>query len=220
MRLYDKKYLLSGLRKEVGLVFQYPEQQLFGQTVLKDVSFGPMNMGMSREEAEESARKCLELVGIDGSYYHTSPFELSGGQKRCVAIAGILAMNPKILVMDEPAAGLDPETKHHILDLIEKIRSERNIAIVLVSHHMEDVAAYADKVLVLHGGRIVLSGSVQEVFSQTQLLAEIGVGVPQITSATEKLMQAGLELTRPAVTVDEAETMILEAFARRKGGVQ
>lgn len=216
--IYEKAYPLSRLRKEVGLVFQYPEQQLFGQTVLRDVSFGPVNMGMTREEAEQSAKRCLALVGMDESYYHTSPFELSGGQKRCVAIAGILAMNPKILVMDEPAAGLDPETKHNVLELIEKIRREKNIAIVLVSHHMEDVAAYADKVLVLHEGRIILSGSVQEVFSQTHLLRKIGVGVPQITSATEKLMQAGFSLPRPAVTVEEAERMLLHALSFRKGG--
>lgn len=218
--IYDKKYVLSGLRKEVGLVFQYPEQQLFGRTVLADTCFGPLNLGMMKEEAEASARECLELVGIDESYYYASPFDLSGGQKRCVAIAGVLAMKPKILVMDEPAAGLDPETKHMIFDLVEKIRKERQIAIVLVSHHMEDVADYADKVLVLHEGRLVCSGAPKEVFAQTDFLREIGIGVPQITTATEELKKAGIPIERPAVTVEEAEEMILKAFGLRKGGVR
>ncbi|MGF0032371.1 energy-coupling factor transporter ATPase [Bariatricus sp. SGI.154] len=216
--IYDKKYVLSNLRKEVGLVFQYPEHQLFGRTVLSDTCFGPLNLGMTKEEAEESAKDCLELVGIDEAYYYASPFDLSGGQKRCVAIAGVLAMKPKILVMDEPAAGLDPETKHMVFDLVEKIRRERNIAIVLVSHHMEDVANYADKVLVLHEGRLALSGTPREIFSQTHFLREIGIGVPQITTATERLIQAGIGLGHPAVTIDEAEDIILQAFSIRRGG--
>lgn len=174
---------------------------------------------MSKEEAEKSARDCLELVGINESYYHTSPFELSGGQKRCVAIAGILAMQPKILVMDEPAAGLDPETKHMIFDLVEEIRKKRNIAIVLVSHHMEDVAYYANKVLVLHQGRLVLTGEPEEVFTKTEFLREIGMDVPQITSVTEKLMKEGFPMVNPAITVKEAEERILKVF-RERGGAE
>ncbi|MGC4019165.1 MAG: energy-coupling factor transporter ATPase [Muricomes sp.] len=212
--IYDKKYSLTGLRKEVGLVFQYPEHQLFGKNVLTDVMFGPLNLGMTREEAEASAKESLNLVGIDESYYFVSPFELSGGQKRCVAIAGVLAMNPQILVMDEPAAGLDPETKHKIFELLEKIKKERNLAIVLVSHHMEDVADYADKVWVLHNGTFLLTGSPREIFTQTGLLREIGIGVPQITSVTEKLMQQGFPIKSPAVTVDEAEKIFTEVYLK------
>lgn len=216
--IYDKKYVLSKLRKEVGLVFQYPEHQLFGKTVLADVCFGPLNLGMSKQEAEESAKGCLKLVGVDESYYNTSPFELSGGQKRCVAIAGILAMNPKILIMDEPAAGLDPETKHVVFGLMEKIRKTRNIAIVLVSHHMEDVASYANKVLVLQKGRIVLSGTPKEVFTRTDFLRWVGMDVPQITSVTEKLIKAGFPMVGPAVTVEEAEERIIETFRTGREG--
>ena len=134
--IYSKKYPLSELRKKVGLVFQYPEQQLFGRTILKDVMYGPLNLGMSEEEAGKSAKESLELVGIPEEYYQMSPMELSGGQKRCAAIAGVLAMQPEILVLDEPAAGLDPETKHEIFELLCRIREKRNNAIVLVSHHM------------------------------------------------------------------------------------
>ena len=215
--IYDKKYILSKLRKEVGLVFQYPEQQLFKNTVLADVSFGPENLGMTKEEAEESAKRSLNLVGIDESFYFSSPLELSGGQKRCVAIAGVLAMNPQILVMDEPAAGLDPGTRRYIYQLVEKIKCERNIAVVLVSHHMEDVAEYADKVLVLHENRLVRMGTVKEIFSQAEYLESIGIGVPQITSVTEKLRKAGFPIAHSAVTVDEAKDKILRAFDKQKG---
>lgn len=215
--IYDRKYSLSGLRKEVGLIFQYPEQQLFCRTVLDDVCFGPLNLGMSKEEALESAKDCLEIVGIAKTYYYASPFELSGGEKRRVAIAGVLAMKPKILVMDEPAAGLDPETKHMIFRLIEKIRSQRGTAIVLVSHHMEDVADYADQIVVLHQGRIALNGTPEEVFSHLETLREMGIGVPQITTATDLLIREGIPLAHPAVTVDDAEAMILEWYQKEKG---
>ena len=219
LSIYDKKYVLSKLRKEVGLVFQYPEQQLFKNTVIADVSFGPLNMGMLHEEAEESARKSLELVGIDVSYYYVSPLELSGGQKRCVAIAGVLAMNPQILVMDEPAAGLDPGTRRSIYQLVEKIKKERNIAVVLVSHHMEDVAEYADRVFVLHDHKLVREGTVKEVFSQIDYLNSIGIGVPQITNVTENLRLKGFPIEHAAITVDEAENMILEVLKSEKGEI-
>lgn len=212
--IYDKKYSLTGLRKEVGLVFQYPEHQLFGKTVLTDTMFGPLNLGMTREEAEASAKESLKLVGIDESYYYVSPFELSGGQKRCVAIAGVLAMEPQILVMDEPAAGLDPETKRRIFGLLENIKKEKKIAIVLVSHHMEDVADYAEKVWILHQGKFLLTGSPKELFTQVRLLQEIEIGVPQITNVTERLMQEGFPIEAPAVTVQEAEEMIIQGFRR------
>ena len=210
--IYEKKYPISNLRKDVGLVFQYPEQQLFGKTVLSDTMFGPLNLGLSRDEAEASARESLKLVGIDESYYHCSPFHLSGGQKRCAAIAGVIAMQPKILILDEPAAGLDPETRHLIFHLIEKIQNTRHIAIILVSHHMEDVAAYAKQVWILHEGTFLLQGTPKDVFTQTELLKSIGIGIPQITSATEKLIQSGLPLDSLSVTIDEAEEMILNLF--------
>ena len=168
--IYSKKYPLSELRKKVGLVFQYPEQQLFGRTILKDVMYGPLNLGMSEEEAGNSAKESLELVGIPEEYYQMSPMELSGGQKRCVAIAGVLAMQPEILVLDEPAAGLDPETKHEIFELLCRIREKRNNAIVLVSHHMEDVAQFANRVWVMYKGKIAMDGTPVEVYSRVEEL--------------------------------------------------
>lgn len=208
--IYSKKYNLTALRKEVGLVFQYPEHQLFGQTVLADACFGPKNLGMSKEEAEASAKKMLELVGIGEEYYYVSPLEMSGGQKRRVAIAGVLAMNPRVLILDEPAAGLDPETKRMIFDLLTKIKQELGLAIVLVSHHMEDVAEYADKVLVLNKGYLEITGTPEEVFRQADRLTEIGIGIPQITAFTKTLMDRGFPLPHAAVTVEQAERMILK----------
>lgn len=213
--IYEKKYKLSGLRKEVGLVFQYPENQLFGQTVLKDVCFGPLNMGMSPEEAERAACESLSLVGIGEENYYASPLETSGGQRRRIAIAGVLAMHPKILILDEPAAGLDPATKHMIFDLLTRIKRERNIAIVLVSHHMEDVAQYADRVYVLDKGTLVMEGAPREVFRSVRQLKEMGIGVPAVSAFTEDLRTAGYALPRPAVTVPEAEEMIVNLW---KGG--
>ncbi len=212
--IYDKNFNLTQLRKEVGLVFQYPEHQLFGSTVLKDVCFGPLNLGMSQEEAEASARKSLALVDISEDYLFSSPLEMSGGQKRRVAIAGVLAMNPKVLILDEPAAGLDPETKHMVFDLLTKIKQELDLAIVLVSHHMEDVAEYADKVLVLNQGNLALTGTPEEVFRKTDDLKAMGIGVPQITSLTKKLMDEGIALSHPAVTVEQAEEMILNLLGK------
>lgn len=214
--VYSKKYPLSKLRKEVGLVFQYPEQQLFEKTVLKDVMYGPCNLGMTKEEAEASAKESLCQVGLDASYYHVSPLELSGGQKRSVAIAGVLAMKPSILILDEPAAGLDPYTKRQVFDLILNIQKKRNLAVVLVSHHMEDVAAYANRVWVMHQGELALQGNPMEVFSQTKRLRELNIGVPQITSVTEKLIEQGLPLERVAISVDDAETMISQMINRRE----
>lgn len=210
--IYEKNYNLPQLRKEVGLVFQYPENQLFGKTVLDDVCYGPMNLGMKREEAEQSAKNCLELVGIDEEYYTSSPLDLSGGEKRRVAIAGVLAMKPKVLVLDEPAAGLDPETKHRIFDMLMNIKKELQIAIILVSHHMEDVAEYTDKVLVLEKGKLTLSGTPEVVFLNTEYLHSIGIGIPQVTDITEKLIEKGIGLPHPAITVVQAEQMLLSLF--------
>lgn len=215
--IYDRKYNLTQLRKEVGLVFQYPENQLFGRTVLDDVCYGPMNLGMSRKEAEQSAKACLELVGIDENHYASSPLDLSGGEKRKAAIAGVLAMNPKVLVLDEPAAGLDPATKHKIFDMLIRLKKELQIAIILVSHHMEDVAEYTDKVLVLENGTLTLSGTPEEVFWHTEYLRRIGIGIPQITDATDKMIQRGIPLPHPAVTVPQAEEWLVSLFTESKG---
>ena len=200
--IYSKKYPVSELRKKVGLVFQYPEQQLFGRTILKDVMYGPLNLGMSEEEAGKSAKESLELVGISEEYYQMSPMELSGGQKRCVAIAGVLAMQPEILVLDEPAAGLDPETKHEIFELLCRIREKRNNAIVLVSHHMEDVAQFANRVWVMYKGKIAMDGTPEEVYSRVEELKKMNIGIPQITHLTylRRLTspRSGRKLTRRA----------------------
>ena len=208
--IYSKKYPLSELRKKVGLVFQYPEQQLFGRTILKDVMYGPLNLGMSEEEAGKLAKESLELVGIPEEYYQMSPMELSGGQKRCAAIAGVLAMQPEILVLDEPAAGLDPETKHEIFELLCRIREKRNNAIVLVSHHMEDVAQFANRVWVMYKGKIAMDGTPEEVYSRVEELEEMNIGIPQITHLTYSLIKEGVPLPRPAISVEEAEKMLAE----------
>ena len=214
--IYSKKYPLSELRKKVGLVFQYPEQQLFGRTILKDVMYGPLNLGMSEEEAGKSAKESLELVGIPEEYYQMSPMELSGGQKRCAAIAGVLAMQPEILVLDEPAAGLDPETKHEIFELLCRIREKRNNAIVLVSHHMEDVAQFANRVWVMHKGKIAMDGTPEEVYSRVEELEEMNIGIPQITHLTYSLIKEGVPLPRPAISVEEAEKMLAEILKEEK----
>lgn len=207
--IYEKKYPLSKLRKEVGLVFQYPEHQLFGKTVLKDTMYGPLNLGMSEAEAEKSAIESLNLVGIAEEYYQVSPIELSGGQKRCVAIAGVLAMKPKILVLDEPAAGLDPETKHVIFEILQRIREQRNASIILVSHHMEDVAQFANRVWVMHDGKIVMDDTPKEVYKKVEELEKMNIGIPQITHLTYTLMKKGIPLPDIAINVSEAEEMLV-----------
>ena len=215
--IYSKKYPISKLRKEVGLVFQYPEQQLFGKTILKDVMYGPLNLEMNEEEAKKSAIESLELVGISKEYYQMSPMELSGGKKRCVAIAGVLAMRPEILVLDEPAAGLDPETKYEIFELLKQIREKRNTAIVVVSHHMEDVAQFANRVWVMHEGKIVMDGNPEEVYARVEELEKMHIGIPQITQLTYSLMKEGMLLPRPAINVKEAEEMLLRILKEEKG---
>ena len=212
--IYAKEFDLSGLRKKVGLVFQSPETQLFCRTVLDDVCFGPMRLGVSRNEAVQAAKDSLQDVGLPESCWHMNPFDLSGGQKRCAAIAGVLAMNPEILVMDEPAAGLDPETRDHIMATVENIRTQRRIAVVLVSHSMEDIAVHANRLIVLHEGNVAFQGTPKEVFSHIQELDAIGIGVPQITRITHSLMERGLPLRTPAITVNQAAMDILSIFGR------
>lgn len=214
--IYEKKYPLSKLRKDVGLVFQYPEHQLFGRTVLKDVMYGPLNLGMTEEDAEKSAIDSLKLVGIAEDCFSMSPMELSGGQKRCAAIAGVLAMQPKILVLDEPAAGLDPETKRDIFEILERVREQRNAAIVLVSHHMEDVARFANRVWVMHNGKIAMDDTPTKVYKRVEELEEMNVGIPQITHLTYILIQKGIPMPDTAISVSEAEEMLMDILPKEK----
>ena len=215
--IYGKGAQLGELRRHVGLVFQYPENQLFCKTVLEDVAFGPKNLGMTAQEAETSARRCLELVGIGPEYYEMSPFDLSGGQMRRVAVAGVLAMEPDVLVMDEPAAGLDPRAKARMFDLINRIRDERDLTVVLVSHDMEDVADYTDRVLVLHDGRVAVDGAPREVFGDVERMRELGLDVPEAVRVLHELRERGVPVSCSAATVPEAACVIAEAFGEGGG---
>jgi len=210
--IYDEHYPMRQLRGKVGLVFQYPEHQLFEVDVFTDVCFGPKNLNLPKEEIEARAREALEAVGLDESYYDNSPFELSGGQKRRVAIAGVLAMKPEVLVLDEPTAGLDPKGREEILDELKKLHEEQGITIVLVSHSMEDVARYAKRVLVMDHGKVMFDGTPHEVFSHRKELEAIGLGVPQVTKVMEKLMAAGVPVKTGAITVEEAKAAIREVL--------
>ena len=196
-------------RFKVGLVFQYPEHQLFEVDVLTDVCFGPKNQGLGREEAEARAKKALEQVGLDPSYYKQSPFELSGGQKRRVAIAGVLAMEPEVLILDEPTAGLDPRGRDEILDQIDRLHRERHMTIILVSHSMEDVARYADRLIVMNHGQKVFDGAPREVFRHYKELETMGLAAPQITYLVHDLKARGIDIDDDITTVAEAREAIL-----------
>lgn len=211
--IWGEKYDRRALRSKVGLVFQYPEHQLFEADVLSDVAFGPKNQGLSKEEAEARAREALTQVGFPEKFYGHSPFELSGGQKRRVAIAGVLAMNPKVLILDEPTAGLDPKGRDEILDQISYLHEERGITIILVSHSMEDVARYADRLIVVNDGKIPYDGTPREVFTHYEELEKIGLAAPQITYIMHDLAAKGIAVDVHATTVEEAKKSILEALA-------
>ena len=214
--IWEEKYDRRKLRSEVGLVFQYPEHQLFEIDVLSDVCFGPMNQGLSREEAEKEARKALAHVGFKEEYFSKSPFELSGGQKKRVAIAGVLAMNPKILILDEPTAGLDPKGRDDILDQIQLLHKMRGITIILVSHSMEDIAKYVERLVVMNHGEAVFDDTPRKVFSHYQELEKMGLAAPQITYIMHALKEKGLDVDVNAITVEEANDSILKAL--KKGG--
>ena len=214
--IWEEKYDRRKLRSEVGLVFQYPEHQLFENDVLSDVCFGPMNQGLSREEAEKEARKALAHVGFKEEYFSKSPFELSGGQKKRVAIAGVLAMNPKILILDEPTAGLDPKGRDDILDQIQLLHKMRGITIILVSHSMEDIAKYVERLVVMNHGEAVFDDTPRKVFSHYQELEKMGLAAPQITYIMHALKEKGLDVDVNAITVEEAKDSILKAL--KKGG--
>ena len=193
---------IKPVRKKVGLVFQFPESQLFEETVLKDVAFGPQNFGVSIEEAEQLAREKLAMVGISEEFFEKNPFELSGGQMRRVAIAGILAMEPEVLVLDEPTAGLDPKGRRELMSLFKELH-QNGMTIVLVTHLMDDVANYADYVNVLEGGKLVRSGYPKEVFQDVDFLESKQLGVPKITKFAQQLVKRGLQLESLPITIEE-----------------
>lgn len=212
--IWQEGYSLRRLRSHVGLVFQYPEHQLFEADVLSDVCFGPKNQGLSQEEALKRARTALMQVGLKEKYYASSPFELSGGQKRRVAIAGVLAMEPDVLILDEPTAGLDPKGRDEILDQIAYLHQERKISVVLVSHSMEDIARYVERIIVMNQGEKLFDGVPKEVFSHYKELEAIGLAAPQITYIMHALKEKGLEADISAITVEEARNSILKALGR------
>lgn len=205
----DPDYSLKDLRREVGLVFQYPEYQLFEATVIKDVLFGPGNMGVPQLEGEMAAYEALRSVGISEELLDASPFDLSGGQKRRVAIAGVLAMKPKVLILDEPAAGLDPAGRREILSLISSIRKEQNLTVILVSHSMDDVAEYVDRIIVMNDGAVAMDGVPSEIFMRGTELIEMGLDVPEITGLFMDMRNAGLNVPENVFTIDEAEQVLL-----------
>ena len=214
--VWDEKYDRRGLRSQVGIVFQYPEHQLFENDVLSDVCFGPMNQGKTREEAEKEARQALIQVGVKEKNFSKSPFELSGGQKKRVAIAGVLAMNPKILILDEPTAGLDPRGRDDILDQIAELHKMRGITIVLVSHSMEDIAKYVERLIVMNHGQKVFDGTPREVFRHYKELEAIGLAAPQVTYLVHDLKEKGLDIDSDITTVAEAKEAILALWDKKR----
>lgn len=210
--IYDKDFKMKNLRRSVGLVFQYPEHQLFETTVIKDVLFGPKNMGMEQLEAELAAYGALKSVGVGEELLDASPFELSGGQKRRVAIAGVLACKPEILILDEPTAGLDPVGRIEILDLLKQIHEEQHITVILVSHSMEDVAEYVERIIVMNDGRLVMDDTPRAVFEHEDELRTMGLGVPQVTGICRRLNSLGMDINPDCITVDEAEREIKIKF--------
>lgn len=214
--IYSDGYDMKKLRSKVGLVFQYPEHQLFEVDVITDVCFGPKNQGLTQEEALERAKKALELTGLDESCYRRSPFELSGGQKRRVAIAGVLAMEPEVLILDEPTAGLDPRGRDEILDQIRKLHDEKGMTIILVSHSMEDVARYADRLMVMNHGQKVFDGTPREVFAHYKELEAIGLGAPQITYLVHDLKDHGIDIDQDITTIAQAREAILALWELKR----
>lgn len=197
---------LTDLRKKVGLVFQYPEYQLFEETIERDIAFGPKNLDISDEEVQERVKSSMESVGLDyKTYKDKSPFELSGGLKRRVAIAGVLAMEPKVLILDEPTAGLDPRGRDEILSEIKSIHEKRKMTVILVSHSMEDVAKIAERIVVLDKGKVFLDGEPRDIFREEDKLLGVGLGIPQITSLMRTLKKKGLDINEDAITVEEAK---------------
>lgn len=212
--IYDADYDRKALRGKIGLVFQYPEHQLFESTVFADVCFGPKNQGLSEKDAQLRAFTALREVGLLEEYWYRSPFELSGGQKRRAAIAGVLAMKPEVLVLDEPTAGLDPKGRDEILGQVAKLHQSLGMAVILVSHSMEDIAQYVQRILVMNQGAILLDGTPHEVFCHYQELESIGLAAPQVTYLMHELAGRGIPVDTKATTLEEAKAAILQAFAK------
>lgn len=217
--IHSKEISLKTVRQKVGMVFQYPEHQLFGETVYEDVAFGPRNLGVSEEEVEQRVREGLAKVDLDYQQLKDrSPFELSGGQKRRVAIAGVLAMKPEILILDEPTAGLDPRGRDEILDQISRIHQAEKTTVILVTHSMEDIARLATKLVVMEQGSIVLVGTPNEVFEQADYLEQIGLGVPQVTKLLRTLQAKGCAVRPDLFTLEDAEEEIVRLLETKKNG--
>lgn len=212
--IYDEDFKMKDLRSKVGLVFQYPEYQLFEIDVFTDVCFGPKNLKLPKEEVERRAYKALQAVGLKEKYYKYSPFELSGGQKRRVAIAGVLAMQPEVLILDEPTAGLDPKGRENILDLIARLHDERGLTVIVVSHSMEDMAKYAKRLIVMNQGMVKYDATPKEVFLHYKELEEIGLAAPNVTYIMHELNKKGIAVDVTATTVEEAKKSILEGLRK------
>ena len=212
----DADFSMKELRSKVGLVFQYPEHQLFEMDVFTDVCFGPKNLGLSEEEIEQRAKDALEMVGLDESYYKQSPFELSGGQKRRVAIAGVLAMKPEVLILDEPTAGLDPKGRDEILDQVAWLHKNSHMTIILVSHSMEDVARYAQRLIVMNKGKVMFDAAPVEVFRHYKELETMGLAAPQVTYIAHALKERGFDINTDVTTVEEAKQEILRLWRQQK----
>ena len=212
--IYDADFDMHELRTRVGMVFQYPEHQLFETTVLQDVMFGPLNQGLDKKEANARAYEALLMVGLKQEQFLLSPFELSGGQKRRVAIAGVLAMKPEVIILDEPTAGLDPKGRDDLLDMLKAMHEKTGNTVVLVSHSMEDVATYADRMVVMNKGNVFCQGTPKEVFAHAADLVDIGLGAPQVTLLMEELKAAGFDVETGAITVGEAKDAILKMLGK------
>ncbi|MBR5943991.1 MAG: energy-coupling factor transporter ATPase [Lachnospiraceae bacterium] len=214
--IYDKDYDKKKLRSKVGLVFQYPEHQLFEVDVFTDVCFGPKNLGMDEKTVQLKAYEALKMVGIEDEYFYQSPFDLSGGQKRRVAIAGVLAMNPEVLVLDEPTAGLDPKGRDEILNKIKELKEKTGMTVVLVSHSMEDVANYVDRIVVMNKGSVMYDDVPSEVFKHYKELEEVGLAAPQVTYIMHAIKEAGLDVNCDITTIPEAADEIERALKTGK----
>jgi energy-coupling factor transport system ATP-binding protein len=206
--IHSKKTSLKQIRQQVGLVFQYPEHQLFEMSIYKDVAFGPENMGLDKEEVKKRVKKALQMVGMGEEMYEKSPFDLSGGQKRRVAIAGVLAMEPDVLVLDEPTAGLDPKGRDEILGQIQYLHQTLGITVILVSHSMEDIAKLVDRIIVMHKGKVVLDGAPKTVFYHVEELESMGLAAPQIMYILKALNKKGFNIPTDILTVEEGAKMI------------
>ena len=213
--IYDKDYDMKKLRSKVGLVFQYPEHQLFETTVFKDVCFGPKNLGLDKRECELRAFEALELVGMDKELFYNSPFELSGGQKRRAAIAGVIAMKPEVLILDEPTAGLDPQGRDEILDMVKAMHEQTQMTVILVSHSMEDVAKYVGRILVMNDGCLMYDDVPREVFAHYRELEKIGLAAPQVTYIMNDMKKNGWNVDTDVLTIEDARDSILRSIIKK-----